>query len=131
MVQHIFHGGCRNCTQQEINGLDFCTKCQYFDANWELPNLNNHISSTEQIKIDLKIKNNIKLNERDIFIIEENICKKEEENNTSPSSLPLITSSDISSDNDLNSFIITRHMLYRFLLIFCLTLVILIIIYSE
>lgn len=37
----IFHGGCHGCTQQEINGIDFCVRCQYFDANWNLPDLNN------------------------------------------------------------------------------------------
>lgn len=77
MVQHIFHGGCHNCTQQEINGVDFCIKCQYFNANWDLPNLNNYISDTEQIKTNLKIKHNIELNERDEFIIGENRCKQD------------------------------------------------------
>ena len=38
-----FHGGCVDCTQQHDNkeGTKFCMKCQYFDANWNLPDLNN------------------------------------------------------------------------------------------
>lgn len=37
----IFHGGCHGCTQQDLNGVEFCKGCQYFDAEWEKPNLSN------------------------------------------------------------------------------------------
>lgn len=37
----LFHGGCHECTLQEERGTDDCRKCQYFDADWSLPNLNN------------------------------------------------------------------------------------------
>ena len=37
---HIFHGGCRGCTMQQKEGLGYCTGCQYFEADWSLPDLN-------------------------------------------------------------------------------------------
>ena len=40
--QILFHGGCHGCTQQQIHGhTTFCYGCQYHDANWSLPDLNN------------------------------------------------------------------------------------------
>lgn len=41
MTIYMFHGGCTGCTQQEINGVDFCVKCCNFDGDWDLPDLNN------------------------------------------------------------------------------------------
>lgn len=41
-----FHGGCAGCTRQEIDGLDTCMKCQYFDADWGKPDLNNKQPAT-------------------------------------------------------------------------------------
>lgn len=34
-----FHGGCLGCVSQEQHGLRRCTGCQYFDADWSLPDL--------------------------------------------------------------------------------------------
>ena len=31
-----FHDGCTDCTQS----LDICIGCQYFETNWNLPDLN-------------------------------------------------------------------------------------------
>lgn len=54
---HLFHGGCHGCTQQKEHGPEFCVKCQYFDANWELPNLNNRPpTETELLKKRIKEK---------------------------------------------------------------------------
>lgn len=41
MRQHIFHGGCGGCTQQNEQplGIGFCVGCQYFGPDWSLPNL--------------------------------------------------------------------------------------------
>ena len=44
-----FHGGCRGCSQQAIHGVDFCYNCQYFEANWEKPNLNNRPPSEAEL----------------------------------------------------------------------------------
>jgi hypothetical protein len=35
----IFHGGCIGCISQEINGVERCTGCQYFNAEWNKPDL--------------------------------------------------------------------------------------------
>ena len=37
----VFHGGCLGCTQQHVQkeGTRFCMGCQYFDADWDLPDL--------------------------------------------------------------------------------------------
>jgi hypothetical protein len=37
--RHIFHGGCHGCTVQFREGVEVCPRCQYFDADWDLPNL--------------------------------------------------------------------------------------------
>lgn len=37
----LFHGGCHGCTQQQLNGIRFCTGCQYFAGDWALEDLNN------------------------------------------------------------------------------------------
>ena len=35
MLDHvIFHGGCLRCESQQIHGIDRCTGCRYFRANW-------------------------------------------------------------------------------------------------
>lgn len=44
-----FHGGCEECTQQEQNGVRFCKGCQYFAADWQLPNLNNRPSTKAEL----------------------------------------------------------------------------------
>lgn len=48
--QYIFHGGCYGCTQQNIEGVEFCMGCQYFEANWDLPDLNNEPPSRAELK---------------------------------------------------------------------------------
>ena len=35
----IFHGGCLGCLTQHKRGVDECRNCQYFDADWSLPDL--------------------------------------------------------------------------------------------
>lgn len=35
----IFHGGCLGCSSQKIHGVKRCTGCQYFEADWSLPDL--------------------------------------------------------------------------------------------
>ncbi len=49
---YIFHGGCHGCTRQwhEEEGTMFCVKCQYFDANWKLPDLNNRPKTDSEIE---------------------------------------------------------------------------------
>jgi len=37
-----FHGGCSGCITPLVSGLGECTMCQYFDAEWNLPNLNSN-----------------------------------------------------------------------------------------
>ena len=59
----IFHGGCHDCTQQEINGIDFCVRCCCFDADWNFPNLNNREPSRSDLeRARLKEKHNMGLN---------------------------------------------------------------------
>lgn len=50
MTIYMFHGGCAGCTQQEINGVDFCAGCCFFDADWNLPDLNNRPLTPTEIK---------------------------------------------------------------------------------
>ncbi len=49
-----FHGGCIDCTMQDSKGLGYCVGCCYFDANWNLPNLNDsaqkELSRIEKVK---------------------------------------------------------------------------------
>ena len=46
----IFHGGCQGCTMQDKNGLRYCVGCQYFDAGWSLPDLNDeHIKEEKRM----------------------------------------------------------------------------------
>ena len=47
--QVLFHGGCHGCTQQELHGVDFCFDCQFFDADWDKPNLSNEPPSRADI----------------------------------------------------------------------------------
>jgi hypothetical protein len=35
-----FHGGCSGCTNQEDKGIEYCCNCQYFEADWNKPDLN-------------------------------------------------------------------------------------------
>ena len=37
----LFHGGCHGCTQQQLHGINFCDRCQYRNADWDKPDLNN------------------------------------------------------------------------------------------
>jgi hypothetical protein len=54
--RYIFHGGCLGCTQQELHGVDFCVGCQCFDADWELPDLNNRpLTKSEEMRNHLKL----------------------------------------------------------------------------
>ena len=57
----LFHGGCHGCTQQieQQEGPFFCRKCQYFDANWTLPNLNNRPPTEAEIMRE-KIKRGVR-----------------------------------------------------------------------
>lgn len=41
MTVFRFHGGCHGCTQQEKHGTEYCMRCCYFTANWDLPSHNN------------------------------------------------------------------------------------------
>lgn len=50
MTIYMFHGACSGCTQQEIHGLDFCRQCCNFNANWDLPDLNNRPLTPAEIK---------------------------------------------------------------------------------
>ena len=54
--QFLFHGGCHGCTQQELHGTEFCYDCQYFDAKWDKPNLNNKPPNEVDIERE-RIKN--------------------------------------------------------------------------
>lgn len=50
-----FHGGCFGCTRQDIQGTEFCMGCCYFDADWDLPSLNNKpLSAAEAERLRLK-----------------------------------------------------------------------------
>jgi hypothetical protein len=56
---HIFHGGCHGCTRQqdEPEGVEYCVRCQYFDADWSLPDLSNEpLSPTEELKLKIQQK---------------------------------------------------------------------------
>jgi hypothetical protein len=46
----MFHGGCHGCTQQTKHGIDFCYDCQYFEADWDKPDLNNRPPTEAEIK---------------------------------------------------------------------------------
>lgn len=35
----IFHGGCHGCVAQELHGVHRCVGCQYFDAEWNKPDM--------------------------------------------------------------------------------------------
>lgn len=50
--EYLFHGGCHGCSRQsnESEGIEFCIRCQYFDANWNLPNLNNRPPTKAELK---------------------------------------------------------------------------------
>ena len=41
----IFHGGCHGCTMQRVQTIDKCVECMYFQADWDLPDLNNKEST--------------------------------------------------------------------------------------
>ncbi len=52
----LFHGGCHGCTRQSVEGVRFCMGCQYFDADWKLPDLNNR-PPTEAELVRERLKN--------------------------------------------------------------------------
>jgi len=49
-LEYRFHGGCEGCSRQKELGVDRCVECQFFDANWDLPNLNNSLPSKADLK---------------------------------------------------------------------------------
>lgn len=52
-----FHGGCVGCTRQEIEPQKvlFCVNCQYFDADRNLPDLNNRpLTQAEIVRAAIK-----------------------------------------------------------------------------
>jgi NAD-dependent DNA ligase len=48
---YIFHGGCLGCKMQKKRGVRYCVNCKYFDANWDLPDLNK-----DRVREDLEIE---------------------------------------------------------------------------
>lgn len=36
-----FHGGCFECKQYFIEGVNYCHNCQYFEPDWDKPDLSN------------------------------------------------------------------------------------------
>ena len=48
----IFHGGCHGCLTQYKEGIDNCRLCQYFDADWSLPDLSEKIPSATELERD-------------------------------------------------------------------------------
>jgi hypothetical protein len=44
----LFHGGCHGCTMQTKKGISYCVGCQYFDADWSLPDLNDEHKREEK-----------------------------------------------------------------------------------
>lgn len=50
----LFHGGCQGCTVQKED-IYRCAGCQYFAADWSLPDLhNNRITAAELKRIEIK-----------------------------------------------------------------------------
>jgi len=46
----LFHGGCHDCTMQDKLGMGYCVGCQYFNADWKLPDLNDsHIKKEKKL----------------------------------------------------------------------------------
>ncbi len=45
----VFHGGCDGCSRQSLHGVDFCYECQFFDAEWDKPNLNDGLPSEAEV----------------------------------------------------------------------------------
>lgn len=61
MEQIIFHGGCNLCESQKLHGLARCTGCQYFEANWDLPDLNtNHAEKNKELNLNRELAKIIK-----------------------------------------------------------------------
>lgn len=61
MKTEMFHGGCHRCSMQEKNGVEYCVGCQFFDADWNLPDLNDaRIAESDRInKIKTEARKNI------------------------------------------------------------------------
>jgi len=49
-----FHGGCHECRQP----LSICKGCQYYKADWTLPNLNDHYNSDGLAKVQPEVDPN-------------------------------------------------------------------------
>jgi hypothetical protein len=65
-----YHGGCLRCYSQDINGLEVCRGCQYYDTDWSKPDLSIDISGarvddsednqlTKKIMTDKELKSSI------------------------------------------------------------------------
>ncbi len=53
--EYLFHGGCCGCSHQLLEGVEFCVRCQYFDADWSLPDFNNRpLNKMEKKRAELK-----------------------------------------------------------------------------
>lgn len=60
--QVIFHGGCNGCTRQDSHGVDGCFDCQFFDADWNKPDLNNRPPDREErLRKDIKSRRRLTL----------------------------------------------------------------------
>jgi hypothetical protein len=46
----LFHGGCHGCTRQDAYTTEGCWDCCYFDADWNLPSLNNEPPTAAEIE---------------------------------------------------------------------------------
>ena len=51
---YFFHSGCNRCKMQLESSWLLCKGCQYFEANWDLPNLNT--SEAKESKLDKLLK---------------------------------------------------------------------------
>jgi hypothetical protein len=66
-----YHGGCLGCYSQDLNGLEVCKGCQYYDTDWSKPDLSIDISGarmddrkisimlTKKIMTDKELKSSI------------------------------------------------------------------------
>ena len=56
MPEHIFSGGCIDCTQQERHGVDFCFDCQHFEEDRDKPNLHDSQAYLKKIREEVKFR---------------------------------------------------------------------------
>jgi hypothetical protein len=52
----LFHGGCHGCNMQSKVGIKGCVGCQYFEGDWNLPNLNDEHAKQEARLNDIRRK---------------------------------------------------------------------------